>query len=308
MPTFLAEMNRGRYDPEKGLEGSSYCIFFEPVREPVLQDRISGNEDSIVLELRYGSDDFPGALRIRQEGNNVVLEETADGKFRSWLADKSVKYAGHIVMYALQYKIQDLSDRVARCEEELKNLEDALDNSVDNRGTYNLLDFRRRYAETGAMIIAVKEILERLKKGYYPAILQNSYVLQGRVETDFKFFEERYNLISKTVLKDFDTYTSIVNNNINRNARLLSIISLTGVVLNFMFGSLIVAHPFLGVLGGLSVAGLSLCSIAVYHINRRRPMLSASAELSHPTISEGAKDRRLIEAKETETPDKGIEA
>ena len=83
---------------------------------------------------------------------------------------------------------------------------------------------------------------------------------------EFRFLEERYELIKSTVLKDFDTYTSIINNNINRNARLLSIISLVGVVLNFMFGSLLAANPLLGIIGGLSVAGLS---VGVYHVSRR---------------------------------------
>ena len=86
---------------------------------------------------------------------------------------------------------------------------------------------------------------------------------------EFRFLEERYELIKSTVLKDFDTYTSIINNNINRNARLLSIISLVGVVLNFMFGSLLAANPLLGIIGGLSVAGLSVGATAVCHVSRR---------------------------------------
>ena len=110
----------------------------------------------------------------------------------------------------------------------MKQLEDALDNCIDNSGTYRLLDFRRRYTECGNMVLAVKEILSRIDKGYYPMQMQNSYVLQGEVLMEFRFLEERYELIKSTVLKDFDTYTSIINNNINRNARLLSIISLVG--------------------------------------------------------------------------------
>mgnify|MGYP000033324896 FL=1 len=156
-------------------------------------------------------------------------------------------------MYALQFKIQDLSVR----------------NCIDNSGTYRLLDFRRRYTECGNMVLAVKEILSRIDKGYYPMQMQNSYVLQGEVLMEFRFLEERYELIKSTVLKDFDTYTSITNNNINRNARLLSIISLVGVVLNFMFGSLLAANPLLGIIGGLSVAGLSVGATAVYHVSRR---------------------------------------
>lgn len=289
-PIFLSVMYRGRHDQEKGLDGSSYCVFYNLLKEPVIQDRISGGENSVVLELRYGSEEFPGGIRIRQIGTNAVIEESADGKFRAFLADKSVKYIGHLLMYALQFKIQEMSERVSHYEGELKQLEDALDSSIDNSETYQLLDFRRKYAECGGMIIAVKEILTRFDKGYFPMQMQNSFVLQGEVMLEFDFLEERYDLIRSTILKDFDTYTSIVNNNINRNARLLSIISLTGVVLNFMFGSLLVAHPVLGVLGGLTVAGLSFGATAVYHVNRRRTLLVQSSKTldSTPTLPSGS--------------------
>ena len=60
------------------------------------------------------------------------------------------------------------------------------------------------------MVLAVKEILSRIDKGYYPMQMQNSYVLQGEVLMEFRFLEERYELIKSTVLKDFDTYTSII--------------------------------------------------------------------------------------------------
>ena len=40
--------------------------------------------------------------------------------------------------------------------------------------------------------------------------MQNSYVLQGQVALDFQFLEERYELVKNTVIKDLDTYTSIV--------------------------------------------------------------------------------------------------
>lgn len=299
-PTFFAKMYRGRYNPEKGLDGSSYCIFCAPLKDPIARDQICGDEDRVVLELRYGEDDSAGSIRIRQEGSNVVIEESEIAKFHSWLADREIKYIGHLIMYALQFKIQDLASRVDRSEAIVKDLEDSLDNSIDNSGTYNLLDFRRHFADDGTMIIAVKEILTRLDKGYYPQQLQNSYVLQGRVETDFRFLEERYEHLRETVLKDFDTYTSIVNNNINRNVRLLSIISLFAVVLNFMFGSLIVAHPVFGVLGGLAVAGISLCTIGMYHINRRRPMLEdPSVEFFRPAITEADKKKSISAPKKS---------
>ena len=267
--TFFSAMNRGQFREEQGIEGSSYCIFFAPMEELVTQDRMTGREDQVVLELLYGDEMLPGALRVRQVGSNAVVEESTQGAFRAFLEEKPVKYIGQLLMYALQFKIQDLSLRIEGCTGEMKQLEDALDNCIDNSGTYRLLDFRRRYTECGNMVLAEKEILSRIDNGYYPMQMQNSYVLQGEVLLEFRFLEERYELIKSTVLKDFDTYTSIINNNINRNARLLSIISLVGVVLNFMFGSLLAANPLLGIIGGLSVAGLSVGATAVYHVSRR---------------------------------------
>ena len=217
-------MNRGQFREEQGIKGSSYCIFFAPMEELVTQDRMTGREDRVVLELLYGDEMLPGALRVRQVGSNAVVEESTQGAFRAFLEEKPVKYIGQLLMYALQFKIQDLSLRIEGCTGEMKQLEDALDNCIDNSGTYRLLDFRRRYTECGNMVLAVKEILSRIDKGYYPMQMQNSYVLQGEVLMEFRFLEERYELIKSTVLKDFDTYTSIINNNINRNARLLSII------------------------------------------------------------------------------------
>ena len=144
------------------------------------------------------------------------------------------------------------------------------------------------------MVLAVKEILSRIDKGYYPMQMQNSYVLQGEVLMEFRFLEERYELIKSTVLKDFDTYTSIINNNINRNARLLSIISLVGVVLNFVFGSVLAANPLLGVIGGLSVAGLSVGATAVYHVSRRNnaPVPSARSYLGASLPAEILQERK----------------
>ncbi|MFQ7454644.1 MAG: hypothetical protein ACLRNQ_28680 [Flavonifractor plautii] len=192
---------------------------FAPMEELVTQDRMTGREDRVVLELLYGDEMLPGALRVRQVGSNAVVEESTQGAFRAFLEEKPVKYIGQLLMYALQFKIQDLSLRIEGRTGEMKQLEDALDNCIDNSGTYRLLDFRRRYTECGNMVLAVKEILSRIDKGYYPMQMQNSYVLQGEVSLEFRFLEERYELIKSTVLKDFDTYTSIINNNINRNAR-----------------------------------------------------------------------------------------
>lgn len=267
--TFLLAMNRGRYSEAEGLAGSSYCVFTAPVELQVTQDRLYLEGDNLVLELLYGLHSEPGVLRLRQVDTNVVLEESPAGGFVRFLADKQVKYIGQLLMYALQFKIQDLSAYVAGCAGAIKELEDALDNRLDNSGTYQLLDFRRSYTQCGNMVIAVKEILAHIDKGYYPMQMQNSYVLQGQVMLEFKFLEERYELTKNTVIKDFDTYTSIVNNNINRSARLLSIISLAGVTLNFMFGGLLAVNPILGVVGGLAIGGLSVGASVMYRTNKR---------------------------------------
>lgn len=272
--TFLLAMNRGRYSEAEGLSGSTYCVFTAPVELQVAQDRLYLEGDNLVLELLYGLSSEPGVLRLRQVDTNVVLEESPAGGFARFLADKQVKYIGQLLMYALQFKIQDLSAYVSGCADAMKQLEDNLDNRLDNSGTYKLLDFRRSYTQCGNMVIAVKEILAHIDKGYYPMQMQNSYVLQGQVMLEFKFLEERYELTKNTVIKDFDTYTSIVNNNINRSARLLSIISLVGVTMNFLFGSLLAVSPVLGVVGGLAIGGLSVGASVMYRINKReeRPL------------------------------------
>ena len=267
--TFLLAMNRGRYSEADGLAGSCYCVFTAPVELQVTQVRLYLEGDNLVLEMLYGLHSEPGVLRLRQVDTNVVLEESPAGGFVRFLADKQVKYIGQLLMYALQFKIQDLSAYVAGCAGAIKELEDALDNRLDNSGTYQLLDFRRSYTQCGNMVIAVKEILAHIDKGYYPMQMQNSYVLQGQVMLEFKFLEERYELTKNTVIKDFDTYTSIVNNNINRSARLLSIISLAGVTLNFMFGGLLAVNPILGVVGGLAIGGLSVGASVMYRTNKR---------------------------------------
>lgn len=263
----LLVMARGRYSQCGG--PSDYCVFAAPVGLEVTRDRMYLEGENLVLELVYGLHHVPGVLRLRQEGTNVVLEESPAGAFARFLEDKPVKYLGQLIMYALQFKIRDLSDYVAGCAGQMKDLEDRLDNRLDNSGTYELLDFRRSYTQCGNMVIGVKEILAQIDKGYYPHQMQNSYVLQGQVMLEFRFLEERYELTKNTVIKDFDTYTSIINNNINRSARMLSLISLVGVTLNFMFGSLLAVNPVLGVVGGLAIGGLSAGASMMYHTNKR---------------------------------------
>ena len=237
--TFLQAMGRGRHPEGAGIADSSYCIFSGPMEDPVLRQRIFGDESSLTLELNYGEGDLLSDFRLRQAGTNLILEESSVGLFRSFLMDKEIKYIGQAYMYALLFKISNLSDLVDFSIKEMKVLEDSLDNSIDNSGTYQILDFRRRYTEYGSQIIALKEIIARIDKGYYPMQMQNSYVLQGQVALDFRFLEERYELNKNTIIKDLDTYTSIINNNINRNTRLLTLVSLGAVALNFMFGSLL---------------------------------------------------------------------
>ena len=70
--TFFSAMNRGQFREEQGIEGSSYCIFFAPMEELVTQDRMTGREDRVVLELLYGDEMLPGALRVRQVGSNAA--------------------------------------------------------------------------------------------------------------------------------------------------------------------------------------------------------------------------------------------
>lgn len=267
--TFLLAMSRGRCSSSGDIAESTYCVFTAPLELQVTQDRLYLEGDNLVLELLYGLCGEPGALRLRQAGTNVVLEESTAGGFVRFLADKQIKYIGQLIMYALQFKIQDLSAYVAGCAGAIKELEDALDNRMDNSGTYQLLDFRRSYTQCGNMVIGIKEILAHIDKGYYPMQMQNSYVLQGQVMLEFKFLEERYELTKNTVIKDFDTYTSIVNNNINRSARLLSLISLVGVTLNFLFGGLLAVNPILGVVGGLAIGGLSVGASVMYRTNKR---------------------------------------
>ncbi len=276
--TFLQTMGRGRHPEGAGIENSSYCIFSSPIQEPVLRQRIFGDETSLTLELNYGEGDLMSDFRLRQDGTNLVLEESPIGLFQNFLMEKEIKYIGQAYMYALLFKIANLGETIEYSIKEMKVLEDSLDNSIDNSGTYQILDFRRRYTEYGNQIIALKEILARIDKGYYPIQMQNSYVLQGQVALDFRFLEEHYELNKNTIIKDLDTYTSIINNNINRNTRLLTLVSLGAVALNFMFGSLLAVSPVIGVAGGVLIGGLTAGAAVFYRSNgsRRFPRLHDS--------------------------------
>lgn len=293
--TFYQRMNRGRHPEGAGPEGSEYCIFFGPVGAPVGRQRIFGDEDSLTLELTYGGEVMPGELRLRQAGSNLVIEESPQGLFREYLEGKSVKYLGQALMYALQFAIADLSSLVERGVEDMKRLEDTLDKNIDNTGTYQILDFRRKYTLYGDQVIAIKEIIARIDKGYFPMQMQNSYVLQGQVALEFQFLEERYELIKNTVIKDLDTYTSIVNNNINRNARLLSMVSLGAVALNFMFGSLLAVNPVIGIVGGVVIGGVTVGAAASYRAGGVHNVIEMGRErFGRPSLKGRARGAQVL--------------
>ncbi len=300
--TFLQAMGRGRHTEGAGMADSSYCIFSGSMEEPVLRQRIFGDESSLTLELNYGEGDLLSDLRLRQDGTNLVVEESSLGLFQSFLKGKEVKYIGQAYMYALLFKIANLDDLVESSIKEMKLLEDSLDNSIDNSGTYQILDFRRRYTEYGSQIIALKEIIARIDKGYYPMQMQNSYVLQGQVALDFRFLEERYELNKNTIIKDLDTYTSIINNNINRNTRLLTLVSLGAVALNFMFGSLLAVSPAIGIAGGVLIGGLTAGAAVVYRTNgsRRFPRLH-DGHILPDALEDKAPESPALESRQ-ETP------
>lgn len=276
--TFVQSMSKG-HCPATGadLSNSSYCIFSASLSAPIVQENITGDDTHLELCLRYHTESGQiGMLRLRQMQTNVIVEESAHGHFFTYLQQKEVKYLGQLILYALQFKIENLLEVLGGCAHDMSVLENQLDKCIDNSGTYQILDFRRKYTDFGTMVISVKEILTRIDKGYYPMQMQSSYVLQGQVALQFQFLEERYDLIKSTLIKDLDTYTSIINNNINRNTRLLSIISLVGVVLNFVFGSLISVNPVLGIAGGLAIAGLSAVAVFRYHAGSRQDRQKSS--------------------------------
>lgn len=276
--TFLQTMGRGRHPEGADIADSSYCIFTCPIEDAVVHQRIFGDETSLILELNYGEGDILSDLRLRQAGTNLVIEESTVGLFGNFLMDKEVKYIGQAYIYALMFKIANLNELIEYSIKDMKTLEDSLDNRIDNSGTYQILDFRRRYTEYGNQIISLKEIIARIDKGYYPMQMQNSYVLQGQMALDFKFLEERFELNKNTIIKDLDTYTSIVSNNLSRNTRLLTLVSLGAVALNFMFGSLLAVSPAIGVTGGVLIGGLTAGAAVLYRSNgsRRFPRLHDS--------------------------------
>ena len=276
--TFLQTMGRGRHPEGAGIAESSYCIFTCPIQEPVVHQRIFGDEAALTLELNYGEGDILSDLRLRQAGTNLIVEESSVGLYGNFLTDREVKYIGQAFIYALMFKIDNLKELIESGIKDMKTLEDSLDNRIDNSGTYQILDFRRRYTEYGNQIISLKEIIARIDKGYYPMQMQNSYVLQGQLALDFKFLEERYELNKNTIIKDLDTYTSIVSNNLSRNTRLLTLVSLGAVALNFMFGSLLAVSPAIGVTGGVLIGGLTAGAAVLYRSNgsRRFPRLHDS--------------------------------
>ena len=60
------------------------------MEELVTKDRMTGREDRVVLELLYGDEMLPGALRVRQVGSNAVVEESTQGRFApSWRRSQS---------------------------------------------------------------------------------------------------------------------------------------------------------------------------------------------------------------------------
>ncbi len=283
---FLQTMGRGRHPEGAGIEDSSYCIFVALIKEPVLRQRIFGDENCLTLELNYWDENLQGDLRLCQAGTNLVLEESATGLFQEYLAGKEIKYIGQAFMHALLFKIANLSELVEYSLGDMKTLEDSLDNRIDNSGTYQILDFRRRYTEYGNQIIALKEIIARIDKGYYPMQMQNSYVLQGQVALDFRFLEERYELNKNTIIKDLDTYTSIVSNNISRNTRLLTLVSLGAVALNFMFGSLLAVNPVIGITGGVLIGGVTAGAAVFYRTKDRH-----FTQISDPVVPEALEDK-----------------
>ena len=303
--TFLKTMNRGRHPEDAGIENSSYCIFSSPIQDSIMRQQIFGDETALTLELNYGEGDLLNDFRLRQEGTNLILEESPEGLFQVFLMDKDIKYVGQAYMYALLFKIANLNELIEYSIKDMKILEDSLDNRIDNSGTYQILDFRRRYTEYGNQIIALKEIITRIDKGYYPIQMQNSYVLQGQVALDFRFLEERYELNKNTIIKDLDTYTSIVSNNLSRNTRLLTLVSLGAVALNFMFGSLLAVSPAIGVTGGVLIGGSTAGAAVLYRTNgsRRFPRLHDSHILSDSNALEEkpASNSNILENKQ-ETP------
>ncbi|MDD2981145.1 MAG: hypothetical protein PHN80_14405 [Hespellia sp.] len=273
-PAFFRTMNRGQHGEhgENEVEQSSYCIFFDALETPVVKEHISGDAEQLVLELCYGEDkedSDSGAFRLRQVRTNIIIEESFRGRFREFLEDKSIKYMGQLIMYALQFRVRDISVLIETCQNDMRRLEDRLDNCIDNMGTYDILDFRRRYTAYGRSIISIKEIFAYIGKGYYTLQMQNSYVFQGQVELEFDFLENFYYLQKTTLIKDLDTYTSIINNNINRNTRLLNIVSLSAVILDFTFGGIFQVQVVPRMIVGIMLAVTAFITVFYYRRGKR---------------------------------------
>lgn len=313
--TFLYAMNRGKPSADGGVEGSVCCVFRSELNAPVSRPLLAGSDGSLTLEFTYGMPSSISRARLCTVGTNLVIEESANGRLADYIAEMKPKYIGQALMLALRFKIRDLNALTDRCVDEMKELEDDLDDCTDNTGTYRLLDFRRAFAEVGRDIISIKEILALFDKGYYPMQMQNSYVIQGQITLDLRFLDERYDLVKNTIVKDMDTYTSIVNNNINRNTRILSIVAIVGVALNFFFGTLIPVDVRFGIIGGVIVCALAAAAVFYYHrgglqkkkrgrSGRRTPM-SIHADGREAIDVEHTKDtaRDAIEEAVSATPD-----
>ena len=65
---FYQRMNRGRHPEGAGPEQSEYCIFYGPIREPVVRQRILGDEQSLTLELLYGGRTCRGSCACARQG------------------------------------------------------------------------------------------------------------------------------------------------------------------------------------------------------------------------------------------------
>lgn len=262
---FLCVIGRGRHTEGAGPDDSSSCIFRAPLSDRIIRPQMTGQDGSLCIEFTYGLPNSFGAARIKMVGSNLIIEETDSLRLSKHLTDSKPQNIGSALISAIQFKIRDLSSLTDLCVGEMKNLEDELDDCTDNTGTYRLLDFRRAFADVGRDIISLKEMIAQIDKGYYPQAMQNSYTLQGQVAIELRFLDERYELVKNTIVKDMDTYTSIVNNNINRNTRILSLIALVGVALNFFFASLLQFSWVWGVVGGLIIVALVGVAVFIYH-------------------------------------------
>ncbi len=89
--------------------------------------------------------------------------------------------------------------------------------------------------------------------------------------------------------------SSIVNNNINRNARTLSLVSLGAVALNFMFGGLLAVNPVVGVIGGVVIAGVTAGAAVSYRAGGMHNVIELGKERFRPSLK-GRNAQTLPEA------------